>query len=107
MVNEIVKKIVDGDKFPTHGGESGAPATPLAAVLSGRPAKFAAGVDVAEVVKAVLEEAEAMPTKKRLDKIRSDLFRIANSYAGDETGHITVRLHYACNLLNDIMETLR
>lgn len=29
--------------------------------------------------------------------IKDRLFRIANSYAGDETGHIAVRLHMAQN----------
>ena len=35
--------------------------------------------------------------KEKIKKMRMDLFNIANSFAGDETGHVAVTLHQACN----------
>ena len=39
--------------------------------------------------------------QKRLDEIYSELFDMANSYAGDEYGHIACRLHHICNQIMD------
>lgn len=47
--------------------------------------------------------------RARLDKIRRELFDMANSYAGDEHGHIACRLHGISNSvynIRDIMEVL-
>ncbi len=40
--------------------------------------------------------------QRRLEEIRAELFTMANSYAGDEYGHIAIRLHHICN---KILET--
>ncbi len=45
--------------------------------------------------------------QKRLDEIRSKLFTIANSYSGDEYGHIACRLHQICNELQDTEKRMR
>lgn len=34
---------------------------------------------------------------ERALEIREELFDIANSYAGDRTGHVAMMLHQACN----------
>ncbi len=47
--------------------------------------------------------------RTRLSEIRDELFDIANSYAGDEHGHIACRLHGISNSvynIRDIMEVL-
>jgi len=45
----------------------------------------------------------------RLGRIRRELFNMANSYAGDEHGHVACRLHGISNSvynISDIMEVL-
>ena len=37
---------------------------------------------------------------ERLEAIRHELFHLANSYAGDETGHVAVQLHESVNYIN-------
>ncbi len=47
--------------------------------------------------------------RTRLSEIRDELFNIANSYAGDEHGHIACRLHGISNSvynIRDVMEVL-
>ncbi len=36
---------------------------------------------------------------KRAMELRQELFSLANSFAGDETGHIAVLLHNSCNCI--------
>ena len=36
----------------------------------------------------------------KLEAIHSELFDIANSYAGDKTGNVAVALHVAASLIN-------
>ena len=40
---------------------------------------------------------EKQKNMKRAQELYSELFDIANSFAGDETGSIAVNLHEACN----------
>lgn len=47
--------------------------------------------------------------RARLERIRNELFDMANSYAGDIHGHIACRLHGISNCvynIRDIMEVL-
>lgn len=56
-VEAITRKI--GERFHTFGGgRTPTPGNPIAAALKDRPLIFAAGVDVADVVRFVLEEAK-------------------------------------------------
>ncbi len=54
MVSLIVKKIAS--KFRTYGGPVAGSVHPIDRALDNKPVIFAAGVDVAEVVKMVLKE---------------------------------------------------
>ena len=61
MVSTIVKKIAS--KFRTYGGPVGGSTHPIDKALDGKPVVFALGVDVAEVVKMVLEESGCVKLK--------------------------------------------
>ena len=39
-------------------------------------------------------------------EMRSDLFELANSFAGEENGHVAVMLHEACNCIVRAKERL-
>ena len=42
-------------------------------------------------------------TKERIDRameIRDELFQLANSFAGDETGHVAMELHQSVNCIS-------
>lgn len=53
-VQRVVTRI--GARFRTFGGGRGDDFNPLAEMLKNKPLTFAAGVDVAEVVRFVMEE---------------------------------------------------
>lgn len=55
-VKEIVAEI--GVRFRTFGGGIGSDWNPIAAAIKDRPLQFAAGVDVEEVVRLVLDIAQ-------------------------------------------------
>lgn len=44
---------------------------------------------------------------EQLDKIHSDLFDMANSYAGDATGGLAVQIHHAANQVLKIKNNLQ
>ena len=45
--------------------------------------------------------------QKRLDKIHKELFTMANSYSGDEYGHIACRLHIICNYIQETEKRMK
>jgi len=53
-----------------------------------------------EDYKAKQKVIEAMSKEdriKRLDELSKEIFIMANSFAGDETGHVATYLHESCN----------
>ena len=44
-----------------------------------------------------IESLSAEEKKERIENLSKELFIIANSFAGDETGHIAIQLHKASN----------
>jgi hypothetical protein len=56
--DEVVRTIVAeiGVRFPTFGGGISHPGNPIADALKDRPLQFAAGVDVEQVVRFILDE---------------------------------------------------
>jgi len=56
----------------------------------------------------VLKSNEAGERMKRALEIRKELFTIANSFGGNETGTIAIYLHEACNYIlraNELLES--
>lgn len=43
---------------------------------------------------------------KRLEEIRNELFTIANSYVGKETGVVAVKLHKAKSLITEAIDMI-
>lgn len=50
-------------------------------------------------LKQTVEKMSEANKLTRLNDIRMELFVFANSYAGDETGHLACTLHEACNCI--------
>lgn len=48
-----------------------------------------------------------LANQKRLEEIYCELFTMANTYAGDEYGHIACRLHHIHNGLMDIEKLMK
>lgn len=57
-------------------------------------------------VDALLHVAKQKPIDRALE-LRTELYNIANSYAGDETGDVAVMLHEACNCILRARNLLR
>lgn len=47
----------------------------------------------------VTNQKQACANMKRAFELRSELFDLANSFAGNERGEVAVTLHHACNLI--------
>lgn len=45
-------------------------------------------------------------TLEQLNQIHSDLFKLANSLAGEETGHLAGSLHQAANIVSRVEQQL-
>lgn len=46
-------------------------------------------------------------TENRLDAIRHEVFDLANSLAGEETGTIAGELHQACNYMSNALRMMK
>lgn len=44
---------------------------------------------------------------EQLTKLRSELFDLANSFAGDETGTVASELHESCNRITNSLRMLK
>ena len=53
-----------------------------------------------DMLKAKIDKMSIEEKDKRLEELGKEIFIIANSFAGDETGSIAVQLHKASNAIN-------